>query len=119
MVAFYCEHLGCRIAHEFVNDAGFRYGVFLGVGHGTFLELFHTDESAPATNRFRHLAFEVDDVHERAAYFASLGHAPEVRRGRTDGALQFWITDPDGNELELCQYDEESVQHAFLAGLHG
>lgn len=26
-----------------------------------------------------------------------------------DGAYQFWLTDPDGNRLELMQYTDEAL----------
>ena len=27
-----------------------------------------------------------------------------------DGAYQFWLTDPDGNRLELMEYTEDALQ---------
>jgi len=114
MVAFYTDELGCEVAHEFLGDGGRRYGVFLAVGEGTFLELFHDDLDRGDEARFRHFAFQVDDVRAIARRFRSLGQEPEVFRGRTDRALQCWVRDPDGNTVEFHEYDEESVQFAHL-----
>ena len=120
MIAFYCEHLDCRVAHEFKNERGDRYGAFLAVGDGTFLELFNADPRASSgeyradSGRFRHLAFQVESVAAIAARFAHARPAPEVTRGRTDRALQCWVLDPDGNQIEFHEYDEQCVQHAHL-----
>ena len=32
-----------------------------------------------------------------------------------DGAWQAWITDPDGNRIELHQYTDASLQNAHLS----
>ena len=88
-----------------------RYGVFLEVGDGTFLELFHEEEDHGDAGRFRHFALEVEDIEGWAARFRALGQESTVTRGRTDGALGCWVRDPDGNRVELHEYDEESVQY--------
>ena len=119
MTRFYCEHFDARIVHEFLNDAEERYGVFLEVGEGSYLELFHDESDRGSTARFRHFAFEVDDIEAWARRFHALGQHPEIRRGRTDGALGCWVQDPDENPIELHQYDEASVQGRPPASLVG
>jgi catechol 2,3-dioxygenase-like lactoylglutathione lyase family enzyme len=114
-VRFYCDVLGAEVAHEFRNDKGERYGVFLHVGEGTFIEMFIDAVAAGSlSSRFRHLCFEVADVEATAEQLTSIGYLPNVRRGRTDGILQFFIEDPDGNRIEFQQHDERSVLHPFL-----
>ena len=115
-LAFYRDHLGGQLAHEFRTDAGELYGAFVHHGDGTFIELFRQDDAGEApAGRFRHLAFEVEDIEAAAASLRSRGYASTVRRGRTDQVLQLFIDDPDGNRVELQQHDEQSALTHFLA----
>ena len=43
---FYVDILGFKIAHEFHNAAGERYGFFLHAGGGSFLECFQVKDAA-------------------------------------------------------------------------
>jgi lactoylglutathione lyase len=108
-IDFYVTKLGCRIAHEFKNAGGETYGVFLASGEGTFIEFFRETSPPPNGGLFRHICFEVDDIEAMAVYCRSLGFEVNVRRGRTDCVLQFFIHDPDGSMIEFQQHDEESV----------
>lgn len=113
-IQFYCETLGCRIIHEFINPQGERYGAFLLVHQGTFVEFFNDpklDSNSRVAQRLRHLCFEVDDIQAAAEFFKQKGFQPEVVRGKTDKTLQFWIEDPDLNRVEFHQYDSQCVQH--------
>lgn len=113
--AFYCDLLGCRVVHEFRNAQGQRYGLFLVVNHGTFLEFFLEQTPTPPGGRFRHLCFEVEDIHRCAERLRAAGFSVEVARGRTDRVLQCRINDPDGNQVEFHQYDPEAVQYPYMA----
>jgi catechol 2,3-dioxygenase-like lactoylglutathione lyase family enzyme len=115
-VEFYRRVLGCEVAHEFRNDAGVVYGVFLSCRNGTFLEFFNEQAPKPPGGLFRHLCFEVEDIEGMAAIARSHGFNPEVRRGRTDRILQFFIHDPDGNMIEFQQHDSQSVLYPLLTG---
>jgi lactoylglutathione lyase len=108
-IAFYRELVGCAVAHEFRNDQGELYGVFLSCRNGTFLEFFNERTPKPPGGLFRHLCFEVDDIEAMAATARRLGHETQVKRGRTDRILQFFIQDPDGTVIEFQQHDRQSV----------
>ena len=110
---FYCGVLGCKVVHEFRNQEGDLYGVFLSVNDGTFLEFFNDDKAVSDGGSFRHLCLEVEDIYKFADAMRGKGFPGEIRRGRTDGVLQFWVYDPDGNMLEFHQYDEDSVQYPY------
>lgn len=114
-IAFYRDALGGEVVHEFRNESGKLYGVFIHCGNGSFMELFH-DAAAPSasSSRVRHISFEVADIEAAAVHMRELGYAPTVRRGRTDKVLQFFIHDPDGNEVELQQHDDQSALTQFL-----
>ena len=117
-VEFYRGVLDCEVAHEFRNPAGELYGVFLACRNGTFLEFFHEQAPKPAGGLFRHLCFEVEDIAKMADRVRSHGFGAEVKRGRTDHILQFFIHDPDGNMIEFQQHDRESVLYALLPENH-
>ncbi len=114
-IAFYRDILGCTVAHQFKNDSGEVYGVFLSCGNGTFLELFNEPAPKPEGGLFRHICFEVGDINAAAERLRHFGHQPEIRRGRTDRILQFFVRDPDGTMVEFQQHDQESVLHPYLA----
>ncbi len=113
-VDFYGKLLSCTVAHEFRNPAGELYGVFLNCRNGTFLEFFNEQAPKLAGGLFRHLCFEVDDIEQMAQIARAHGFQPEVKRGRTDRILQFFIHDPDGNMIEFQQHDRESVLYPLL-----
>jgi catechol 2,3-dioxygenase-like lactoylglutathione lyase family enzyme len=113
-VAFYRTMMDCEVAHEFKNAAGEIYGVFLNCHNGTFLEFFNQQTPVQSGGLFRHICFEVDDLEASAALFRASGHAVEIRRGRTDRILQFFVHDPDGIVVEFQQHDSESVLLPFL-----
>jgi len=113
-IAFYRELVGCQVAHEFRNAAGELYGVFLSCRNGTFLEFFNEQQPKPPGGLFRHLCFEVDDVEDMAAVARRHGLTAEIKRGRTDHILQFFVHDPDGNMIEFQQHDRQSVLYPLL-----
>jgi len=114
-IAFFARLLDAPIAHEFRNAAGERYGVFLFTGGESFLELFHEPRSdLDRPSLFRHLCFEVADLEAMASHARALGHAVEIRRGRTDGVLQFFVTGPGGIAVEFQQHDDQSALLPFL-----
>lgn len=130
-VAFYGGVLGARIAHEFRDADGKRYGVMLACGGGTFIELFRRRVPAPADaapdlpdadppsqpdEGFRHLCLEVDDIEEAARRLRALGRTCDIRRGRTDRVLQLMVRDPDGVVVEFHQHDAESLLRPWVTG---
>lgn len=114
MVDFYSNVFGFPVIHRFKTAGGECYGVFLCVGNGTFLEFFNDDKPDLAQGRFRHLCFEVENIKGWAAGLIEKGYMTEIRRGKTDGVLQCWIDDPDGNRIEFHEYDENAVQYPYL-----
>ena len=56
-----------------------------------------------ASSRTHHFAFEVDDAYQAGEWLKDTGVpivAPPKRR--PDGAIQVFVTDPDGHVVELC-----------------
>jgi len=114
-IAFYRDLLGCEVAHEFRNPAGELYGVFLSCRNGTFIEFFNEQLPKPRGGLFRHICFEVESIEGMAEVARRHCLAAEVKRGRTDRILQFFVHDPDGNMIEFQQHDSESVLFPLVA----
>lgn len=116
---FYSTHFGYRRAR--VVKLGDGHIVFLKRSDDAYLELFAAegvrDGSTPVTDGphgqgFRHIAFQTDDVD---AKLASMGDDAHITLGPLDfsafipGWRTAWVSDPDGNIVEISQgfTDEE------------
>lgn len=114
-LAFYRDTLGMALAFEFRNEKGERFGVYLSFGGRNFLELFQGGLQPPAEGQsFRHICLEVADINQSVAELKARGvEVTEVKLG-SDNTWQSWLSDPDGNRIELHQYTEKSWQAPYL-----
>lgn len=114
-IDFYCAKLGMKPAFDFLNEAGKRFGLYVHAGERNFLELFQgrlADRAADQT--YQHLCLEVDDIQATATAIRDAGvEVTEVKLGG-DRSWQAWLTDPDGNRIELHQYTPQSKQTPHL-----
>lgn len=106
---FYCDLLGM----EQVDRPGFSFdGRWFQAGNTQIHLILRHEKSGPAgentadlqkSSRNRHFAFAVDDGKAVAAALTERGvpilSGPQVR---PDGAVQVFVTDPDGHVVELC-----------------
>lgn len=109
---FYTQHFGFRRARAIPLGPDSQI-VFLKLGDA-YLELFQVDGARPtpqndgpaAPGAVRHLAFRVADVD---ATLAAMGNAAQVTLGPLSfddfipGWRTAWISDPDGNIVEISQ----------------
>jgi catechol 2,3-dioxygenase-like lactoylglutathione lyase family enzyme len=114
-LAFYRDRLGLKPAFDFTDENGNRFGVYLHVGGRNFIELFATDVvEAPSNQSYQHFCLEVDDLAAAAEELRSHGvDVTDVTMG-SDHSWQAWLSDPDGNRIELHQYTPESWQTPSL-----
>lgn len=113
--AFYRDKLGLRPAFDFLDAQGERFGVYLHVGGRNFIELFRGDLGEPAGGQsYRHFCLEVDDVEATVAELRSRGVEVTDPKLGSDGSWQAWLSDPDGNRIELHGYTPESKQAPWL-----
>lgn len=114
-IGFYCNKLGMKPAFDFVNDEGRRFGIYIGAGGRSFIELF-AGNPAPQAERqsFQHICLEVDDLNKTVAGLRAAGVEVTDPFFACDNAWQAWITDPDGNKIELHYYTPESKQTACI-----
>ncbi len=114
-LAFYRDQLGLAEAFSFINDAGHRHGVYLHLGARTFIELFEGTVGEPAdAQSYKHICLEVDDLPATVAAMRAQGVAVSDPKLGRDQSWQAWITDPDGNRIELHQYTPDSWQAPSL-----
>ncbi|MBN1581044.1 MAG: VOC family protein [Anaerolineae bacterium] len=115
-LGFYRDGLGLKEAFDFVDDAGRRFGVYLHLGGRNFIELFEgqLDERAEKQS-YKHICLEVDDINTTVDALRQAGiEVSEPKLGK-DQSWQAWITDPDGNRIELHAYTPKSWQSPHLA----
>ena len=92
------------------------------MAENSFVELFPVpnDVIAPADPKvsYSHFCLTVDDIRATLREFAERGL--EISGEPTfglDGNWQYWVTDPDGNRIELMQMMPDSKQAAADAAL--
>jgi lactoylglutathione lyase len=91
-----------------------------------YLELFPGGDGGravgPEHTGVHHLCLTTDDIEHTAAHLASVGipaSAPLIptRRG-VDGNRGMWVTDPDGNRIEIMEMAPNCVQYEAIRALH-
>ena len=114
-IVFYRDELGLKPAFDFLNGQGERFGIYLHIGGRSFLELFQGEVGEPAARpSYQHFCLEVDDMAATVARLRANGvEVTDVKLG-SDHSWQAWLTDPDGNRLELHAYTPESKQVPHL-----
>ena len=106
---FYRDALGCTEYFRLDRDDGSLMLLYLEVGENGYIELFPGGEGPakqPPAGRagYRHLCLEVDAMDATLADLRE--HGITVDKGPLtgrDGNVQAWISDPDGNPIELMQ----------------
>lgn len=115
---FYCDGLGMERMFELKLGDG-RTLIYLRVcpGVNQFLELFHGG-AIPAGGKaisqpvgYEHLCLEISDLEAFAVELRAKGLPVEGEPTLgLDHNTQLWISDPDGNRIELMQYGEDALQ---------
>jgi lactoylglutathione lyase len=120
---FYCGKLGFREAFRLEReDRPSPWIVYLQVAENSFVELFPVpaDEVRPLDPKasYSHYCLTVDDINVTLQELAGRGLeiTGEPKLG-LDGNWQYWITDPDGNRIELMQMMPDSKQAEADAAL--
>lgn len=112
---FYCDQLGLTPAFDYRDADGRVEGLYFYLGQRTFLEMFEREIGTRAeAQSFQHICLEVADLELTVAALRRRGvEVHGISRGR-DRSLKAWISDPDGNEIELHQYTRESSQSPWV-----
>ena len=120
IIDFYVNKLGMEIKFSLDNKQGQPFGYYFGCGNTTFLEFFdqamaaemwggQVQELNPGT-RYRHFCLEITGLDEYRQTLIERGvFVTEITMGM-DNSRQAWVTDPDGNPIELMEYGPSSLQ---------
>jgi catechol 2,3-dioxygenase-like lactoylglutathione lyase family enzyme len=117
---FYRDRLGMPVAFEFRSPEGRLTGVYLHVGARTFVELFQGKPEPTAQNAsYKHICLEVDEIEATVAELTGRGVKVTDKKLGGDNSWQAWLTDPDGNRIELHGFTPKSKQVDALKRLGG
>lgn len=105
--------LGIQESFRLHKEDGSLMLVYLHVAGDRFIEVFPNGPEPDRERRqsFRHLCLLTDDLGGTVETLRSRGITidQEPKQG-LDHNMQAWISDPDGNPIELMQLSEESPQ---------
>ncbi len=120
MIKFYEAGLGLPVKFTLKNDAGQVMGYYFECGHATFIEVFNQSlavkqwggqiEALKPASLYRHLCFEVTGLEDFKRTLEARGISVSDITMGIDHSRQAWITDPDGNAIELMEYTSRSRQ---------
>lgn len=115
---WYIDMLGLEEAFRLYRDDGTLMAIYLYINGDNFIELFEKPDGGEVVVPelgLVHVCLHVENLKQTLDELAARGLKPtgEPRRGRA-GALQCWITDPDGNRIELMEMLPDSQQALFL-----
>ena len=116
---FYAK-LGIHESFRLKRDDGSLMLIYLHITEDRFIEVFPngpSPEERAEKQSFMHICLAVDDIHAYVEDIRSKGIAIDIEpKMGLDFNVQAWITDPDGNKIELMQYSPESPQIAIRNG---
>jgi lactoylglutathione lyase len=113
-VKWYADAFGARKVFHGEPLAGRQELMFLEFAPGQLIEIFTNGTEkfqAPANAiGYQHYCLVVDDIDEAIRHLATMNVHPErpVREGRSHYRIAF-VTDPDGNVIELMEIRPESA----------
>lgn len=109
------------------QEDGRPWIAYLRITDELYLELFPGGDggqaAGPSRTGVNHLCLTTDDIEATAAHLEAVGieaSAPLVpnRRG-VDGNRGMWVTDPDGNRIEIMEMAPDCAQYQAIRALHG
>lgn len=120
IIDFYVNKLGMKVKFTLDNQEGKPFGYYFACGDTTFLEFFDQAMAAEVWGgkveqlnigtRYKHFCLEVTGLEEFCAMLKNKGvPVTDITMGM-DNSRQAWITDPDGNAIELMEYGPASMQ---------
>ena len=120
IIDFYVNKLGLNVKFTLEDRQGRPFGHYFECGNSTFIEFFDQAlaaeewggnvEALSAGTRYKHFCLEVVGLDDYRARLIGRGvQVSEITMGM-DNSRQAWISDPDGNSIELMEYGPSSSQ---------
>ena len=120
MIDFYVNKLGMEIKFTLKKEDGVPFGYYFGCGNTTFLEFFDQTLAAQVWNgevttltagtRYKHFCLEVTGLDAYRDELLAKGVSVTPITLGMDNSRQAWVSDPDGNTIELMEYGPASLQ---------
>ena len=120
IIDFYVNKLGMQVKFTLKDKRGVSFGYYFGCGNSTFLEFFDRVlaaqmwggkvEALAAGTRYRHFCLEITGLDDYCKGLSGKGVAVTAITTGMDNSRQAWVTDPDGNAIELMEYGASSLQ---------
>ena len=116
MVAFYRDGLGFPVKFTLDTDDGELMGYYFDCGNTTFIEVFDQKLAVKQWggqvpgSQYKPFCLEVTGLDEVKAMLEARGITVTNMKMGIDHSRQAWITDPDGNAIELMEYTHASLQ---------
>ena len=124
---FYIQVLGGKKTFDLKDEEGRVYLTYVEIAPGQFLELFPADyegDNLAQERSFLHICVEIDDFAKTVEALRAAGAVvtvagrdtpaltedPTARTPGQCGSLCAFVTDPEGNDVELMQFTENSMQ---------
>jgi lactoylglutathione lyase len=116
---FYAK-LGIEESFRLLHDDGSIMLVYLHVGGDRFIEVFPggpSPEERAGKQSFMHICLAVEGLEALVEELREQGITIDVEpKMGLDFNVQAWISDPDGNKIELMEYSERSPQLSVANG---
>jgi catechol 2,3-dioxygenase-like lactoylglutathione lyase family enzyme len=120
IIDFYVNKLGLKVKFTLDNKEGKPFGYYFECGDSTFLEFFDQAmavdvwggnvEELKIGTRYKHFCLEVTGLDAFCEKLKRRGVTVSEIKLERDNSRQAWITDPDGNSIELMEYGPASLQ---------
>ena len=120
IIDFYVDKLGMQVKFTLNNQEGVPFGYYFGCGNSTFLEFFDQAmavqmwggkvEALSAGTIYKHFCLEITGLDAYCEKLRSKDVAVTQITTGMDNSRQAWVTDPDGNSIELMEYGATSLQ---------
>ena len=120
IIDFYVHKLGMKVKFTLDNKQGQPFGYYFECGNSTFLEFFDQAMAAEVWDgnvveltigtRYKHFCLEVTGLDEFCQKLKNKGVTVSDISMGMDNSRQAWISDPDGNQIELMEYGHSSLQ---------
>lgn len=107
-VDFYNQKLGFPIKFNFVKN-GQLFGAYFQVSPSSFIEAFQTAGLEVINTGIVHICLETDNIDQCIADLRSAGIECTDKKLGCSKSWATWLTDPDGNRLEINEYTAESA----------
>lgn len=114
------EKLGISESFRLLHDDGSLMLIYLHIAGDRFIEIFPngpSPEERPEKQSFMHICLAVDGIEAFVEEIRGKGIDIDIEpKMGLDFNTQAWITDPDGNKIELMEYSPKSPQVAVRDG---